>query len=102
MPVSIVIHYTLVGFFNGFLLAYLWLPGAFTRAMEVKEPSAVKAPAGNPEAITLYEQILPEMERVLGADHPETLATRNNLAVAYREREAGRTPEKIEPQASDP
>ena len=49
IAVSIVIHYTLVGFFNGFLLAYLWLPGAFKRAMEVKDPSTAKAPAGNPE-----------------------------------------------------
>lgn len=32
IALSIVIHYMLVGFFQGFLLAYLWLPGAFARA----------------------------------------------------------------------
>ena len=49
IAVSIVVHYTLVGFFNGFLLAYLWLPGAFKRAMEVKGPSAARVPEGNAE-----------------------------------------------------
>lgn len=34
IAVSIVVHYVLVGFFQGFLLAYLWLPGAFARAMQ--------------------------------------------------------------------
>jgi len=52
------------------------------------------------EAITLYEQTVADQERVLGADHPDTLITRNNLASAYRA--AGRTAEAIEPQASDP
>jgi hypothetical protein len=32
IAVSISIHYLLVGFIQGFLLAYLWLPGAFARA----------------------------------------------------------------------
>jgi hypothetical protein len=32
IAVSITVHYTLVGFIQGFLLAYLWLPGAFARA----------------------------------------------------------------------
>lgn len=32
IAICIVISYTLLGFFNGFLLAYLWLPGAFSRA----------------------------------------------------------------------
>ena len=31
----------------------------------------------------MYERVLAEYERVLGADHPDTLNTRNNLAVAY-------------------
>jgi len=48
----------LVGFFNGFLLAYLWLPGAFNRAMGVKGPSAAETAKSNAEAITLYEQNL--------------------------------------------
>ena len=32
------------------------------------------------EAITEFERLLTEQQRVLGADHPATLATRNNLA----------------------
>ena len=45
------------------------------------------------EAITLYEQVLPDIIRVLGEDHPDTLASRNNLAGAYRA--AGRLTEAI-------
>lgn len=47
IAVAIVIHYTLVGFFNGFLLAYLWLPGAFQRAMRIRGASAVESVEGN-------------------------------------------------------
>jgi tetratricopeptide (TPR) repeat protein len=36
------------------------------------------------ETITLYEQVLTDRRRVLGDDHPETLDSRHNLAVAYR------------------
>jgi tetratricopeptide (TPR) repeat protein len=35
------------------------------------------------EAITLYERTLADFERVLGDTHPDTLASRNNLADAY-------------------
>ena len=45
------------------------------------------------EAITLYEQNLAAQERELGADHPDTLATRHNLALAYQA--TGRTAEAI-------
>ena len=45
------------------------------------------------EAITLYEQVLPDRIRVLGEDHPNTLTSRNNLAYAYRA--AGRLEEAI-------
>ena len=34
------------------------------------------------------------MERLLGPDHPDTLTSRNNLAIAYRD--AGRAAEAIE------
>ena len=34
-------------------------------------------------AIPLYEQTLADSVRVLGADHPDTLTSRNNLAGAY-------------------
>ena len=45
------------------------------------------------EAITLYEQVLPDSIRVLGEDHPLTLISRNNLAGAYES--AGRFTEAI-------
>jgi len=45
------------------------------------------------EAIRLYEQTLAAFERVLGPDHPDTLASRHNLANAYRP--AGRVAEAI-------
>ncbi|MFF8191831.1 tetratricopeptide repeat protein, partial [Streptomyces bobili] len=34
-------------------------------------------------AIPLFEQTLTDRVRVLGEDHPDTLASRNNLATAY-------------------
>jgi tetratricopeptide (TPR) repeat protein len=45
------------------------------------------------EAIGLYEQTLADRERILGADHPDTLSSRNNLAGAYES--AGRLDEAI-------
>ena len=45
------------------------------------------------EAITLYENLLPNYIRVLGADHPDTLTSRCNLAGAYES--AGRLTEAI-------
>ena len=46
------------------------------------------------DSIELYEQVLAERERVLGADHPDTLTVRNNLAGAYKS--VGRFGEAIE------
>ena len=46
------------------------------------------------QAITMGESLLKDRERVLGPDHPDTLASRNNLANAYQE--AGRVAEAIE------
>jgi Tetratricopeptide repeat len=43
------------------------------------------------EAIPLYRGALADCERVRGTDHPSTLRSRNNLAMAYRA--AGRTAE---------
>ena len=40
------------------------------------------------EAIPLFERTLADRERVLGADHPHTLGSRNNLAAA-RQRPRG-------------
>ena len=45
------------------------------------------------EAITRFEQILEDFERVLGPDHPDTLTSRNNLANTYHD--AGRLDEAI-------
>ena len=43
------------------------------------------------DAITIYEPLLADLERILGAEHPDTLGSRNNLANAYQA--AGRTAE---------
>ena len=32
------------------------------------------------EALRLFAELLPDLERVLGRDHPDTLTTRNNIA----------------------
>jgi hypothetical protein len=36
-------------------------------------------------AIPLYERVLADRQRVLGDDHPATMASRHNLAWAYDE-----------------
>jgi hypothetical protein len=40
-------------------------------------------PGRRDEAITSHEQALAARERVLGPDHPDTLTSRNNLAITY-------------------
>jgi tetratricopeptide (TPR) repeat protein len=45
------------------------------------------------QAIVIGERLVAARERVLGPDHPDTLASRNNLANAYRD--AGRLDEAI-------
>jgi tetratricopeptide (TPR) repeat protein len=45
------------------------------------------------QAIAVAEPLLADRERVLGPDHPDTLASRNDLALAYRA--AGRVAEAI-------
>jgi hypothetical protein len=49
------------------------------------------------QAITIGERLVADRDRLLGPDHPDTLASRNNLANAYRA--AGRTAdaEKLTP-----
>ena len=37
------------------------------------------------EAIALYEQVLTDRTRILGKDHPDTLATLDALARAYKD-----------------
>ena len=46
-----------------------------------------------PGAVALHQQVLADRERALGPDDPDTLAARNNLAVAYQT--AGRIDEAI-------
>ncbi|MEU1456937.1 tetratricopeptide repeat protein, partial [Streptomyces avermitilis] len=46
------------------------------------------------EAIDLVEQVVADRERLLGADHPDTLTARGNLAAIYWQ--AGRTGEAID------
>ena len=45
------------------------------------------------QAIAVGEPLLADLERVLGPDHPDTLTSRNNLALAYQD--AGRAAEAI-------
>jgi tetratricopeptide (TPR) repeat protein len=45
------------------------------------------------QAIVIGEPLVADQERLLGADHPDTLASRSNLAIGYRA--AGRTSEAI-------
>ena len=45
------------------------------------------------QAIVIGERLVADQERVLGPDHPDTLTSRDNLAVDYQE--AGRTAEAI-------
>jgi tetratricopeptide (TPR) repeat protein len=45
------------------------------------------------EAIAIYEPLLTALERILRAEDPDTLSTRNNLAGAYQD--TGRTQEAI-------
>jgi hypothetical protein len=35
-------------------------------------------------ALRLFRELLPDRERVLGPDHPDTLATRSNIATCVR------------------
>lgn len=50
--------------------------------------SAYRTVGRSAEATAISEQALAARERVLGPDHPDTLASRNNLANAYQD--AGR------------
>ncbi len=47
--------------------------------------SAYRAAGRTAEAIPLFERTLADRERVLGADHPDTLASRNIPALAYQD-----------------
>ena len=73
------------------------LAAAYRAAGRADEAIAYETAPANPEAIALHEQapaglgtvalherVLADRERVLGPEHPDTLAARNNLAVAYQ------------------
>jgi tetratricopeptide (TPR) repeat protein len=57
-------------------------------------PNAYSQGNRTEEAVAILEPLLPDRERVLGAEHPGALATRCNLAAAYLV--AGRGDEAIE------
>jgi tetratricopeptide (TPR) repeat protein len=63
----------------------------FEWVMGADQPNTPKGQMA--EAIPLYRGALADCERVRGTDHPSTLRSRNNLAMAYRA--AGRTAEAI-------
>ena len=52
------------------------------------------------EALPLFEQTLADRERLLGPDHPDTLTSRNDLAVALQA--AGRIAEALAAVRADP
>jgi tetratricopeptide (TPR) repeat protein len=70
-------------------------PGLSLRQLQMRSWSVrqLRAAADLSRAISLGESTLADCERLLGADHPDTLASRNNLAGAYHS--AGRSAEAI-------
>ncbi|MGK2349046.1 tetratricopeptide repeat protein [Actinomyces sp. W5033] len=62
------------------------LPPGLEHAQGQSALASAHASMGDPmEAIALYQQSISEHIQVLGADHPDTLTTRNNLASAVRD-----------------
>ena len=49
---ALMVHYVLVGFFQGFLLAYLWLPSAFRRIFPWQQPPNAAAETRPPPGAT--------------------------------------------------
>ena len=71
-----------------------WAPTTPTRSAHgTTSHTAYKSAGRLEQAIGLHEQTLADRQRVLGADHPDTLTSRNNLAGAYQE--AGRLEQAI-------
>ena len=56
----------------------------YTSAAATTSPSALRAQGKNAEAEAEHRSVLAIRQRVLGAEHPDTLTTRNNLAAALR------------------
>ncbi|MGW4945722.1 tetratricopeptide repeat protein [Actinoplanes sp. NPDC004185] len=67
-----------------------------TDLMDVNDQAAVyrQSQGQVSAAVELFEQVGADRQRVLGDDHPDTLASRNDLAFAYRA--AGRLAEAID------
>ena len=59
------------------------------RAPATTSPTPTSDAGRTQDAIAIYEPLLADRERILGAEHPDTLTTRGNLADAYQA--AGRT-----------
>ena len=49
------------------------------------EADAAELGDNAPQAIAVGESLIGDLERVLGPDHPDTLTTMNNLALAYKD-----------------
>ncbi|MCA1678834.1 MAG: tetratricopeptide repeat protein, partial [Actinobacteria bacterium] len=64
-----------------------------TKQDVVPKVAAYQAARRTQDAITILEPLLADHQRTLGAEHPNTLSTRNNLANAYQD--AGRTQDAI-------
>ena len=64
-----------------------------TKQDRVRKVAPNRAAGRTPEAISILEPVLAERERTLGPEHPDTLASRGNLANAYQA--AGRVQDAI-------
>ena len=63
------------------------------RAAAATSPTPTRPAGRTDDAIAILEPLLADLERILGAEHPDTLASRGNLANAYQA--AGRTDDAI-------
>ncbi len=59
--------------------------GGFVRTNLEEDIEHARVGGQGGDRVALYEQALADFVRVLGQDHPQTLASRNNLAYAYQD-----------------
>lgn len=67
------------------LLSHAWDVGWMSwavRSVRINLASAYQEAGRVAEAVILFEQLLSELQRVVGLDHPHTVTARNNLADA--------------------
>ena len=81
-----------VGQLVSFLGYGLYLIGPIRTFFEFAQ-KVTRAMVSARKAIAIFEPLLADLERTLGAEHPHTLSTRGNLANAYQD--AGRTEDAI-------